>query len=116
MIGGQANIFTKVGNGTTVAIMLAGHANVGPLPTLVKKLAPTDTIKAALMPSPTWVSTLPTPNIPTITGGNIFTHIGNGLSAALMIGGQANIFTKVGNGTTVAIMLAGHANIFTHVV
>jgi RTX toxin RtxA len=44
-------------------------------------------------------------------GGNIFTHIGNGLSAALMIGGQANIFTKVGNGTTVAIMLAGHANI-----
>jgi hypothetical protein len=26
-----------------------------------------------------------------------FTHIGNGLSAALMIGGTANIFTKVGN-------------------
>jgi hypothetical protein len=25
------------------------NANVGPLPTLVKKLAPTDTIKAALM-------------------------------------------------------------------
>jgi hypothetical protein len=28
VIGGTANIFTKVGNGTTVAIMLAGYANI----------------------------------------------------------------------------------------
>jgi hypothetical protein len=78
------------------------NANVGPLPTLVKKLAPTDTIKAALMPSPTWVRTLPTPNR-------------DGFSAALMIGGgTANIFTKVGNGITLAAMV-GSANIFTHI-
>jgi RTX toxin RtxA len=47
-------------------------------------------------------------------GGNIFTHIGNGLSAALMIGGKANIFTKVGNGTTVAIINIGSTNHQTH--
>jgi hypothetical protein len=45
---------------------------------------------------------------------NIFTHVGDGFSAALMIGGTANIFTKVGNGITLAAMV-GSANIFTHI-
>jgi hypothetical protein len=35
--------------------------------------------------------------------GNIFTHVGDGFSVALMLGGgTANIFTKVGDDTTLA--------------
>jgi RTX toxin RtxA len=37
--------------------------------------------------------------------GNVLTHVGDGFSAALMIGGTANIFTKVGNGITLAAMV-----------
>jgi RTX toxin RtxA len=38
--------------------------------------------------------------------GNVLTHVGNGMSAALMVSVGANFLTKVGNGPTLALMFS----------
>jgi len=48
-----------------------------------------------------------------VGAANIFTHVGEGDSWALM-GGLGNVFTKIGDGNALALMIA-EVNVFTHI-
>jgi hypothetical protein len=64
------NVFTDFSTGDVRGSLLGGLNIVtkeGDGNIDVDMLTPTDTINAAVMPLPTWVRTLPMPNIPTTT-------------------------------------------------
>ncbi len=106
-MGGLGNVFTKVGNGDALALMVA-EANV------FTHIG--DGMSVALMLAKGNVATKVgngTTLAAMVGNANIFTHIGHGSTFAAMIG-QANIMTKVGNDLTAALMV-GKANIMTHV-